>query len=448
MCPESASQETAVAAQTKRCPQCGAGLESEASSGYCPGCAVAWVRCTRCQTPVDRLWRFCPADKTPIATLPLSTAREWKLGAKEPGVVRFAYHQFWGAPLHYAGYLWLVALNGQVLRLSPRAKTPGIVEDGLSAEFGTRPAAVIEDDSAGRPVLAVVGPTWVGLMDPAVHQTDHAPMRSPELTGGARFVSLSDGCPGIAGHGGRLACLMRATNGSLHLVVWQRGEKSLRTIEARGVGFLKAAGPFVLNGMFAFYTESEFFWLDGTELRRVGLADFSRGFRPVTDLAEPTPLPIAWGRLPYVPFPKVTYVPGWFREEPCMATLSLDNGQPGLGHSPMGPDEQYRPGPQASLIVTGERRFEFLRRGIRHDVLRSAVADLCAGPAVAHENLQAALFSTRGGLELRLYPGDLARVRLPVAGVFIPLDLYWFPGFLTLTALVDRVVEAWSWPLT
>jgi hypothetical protein len=113
----------------------------------------------------------------------------------------------------------------------------------------------------------------------------------------------------------------------------------------------------------------------------------------------------------------------------------------------MQPHEQYRPGPEASLIITGESRFEFLRRGIRQDVLPAKVADVYAGPALVEKNLQAALFNPHGGLELRLYPGDHVRARLSSPNDFIPLDLFWFPGFVTLTAVVAGVVEAWSWPL-
>jgi hypothetical protein len=359
--------------------------------------------------------------------------------SREPARTRLGDELFWLAPLAHAGYLWILSVGGNLRRFSPGANRLTLVQN-LGVDYGRHPVGFVREQDGGRWLLAVVGVRRLALLDPAAHVAEaDEPRYGPPLPDGEAFVRLDDGFPSVTVYQGAVACLKR-TGSTRSLVLWKRGEE----YRAWPVADAPLCGPFIAGRRLLICSREALWLLDGD---RMAPHPLPADFRPVVDPGEDAPFLLPWGSAPYVPTGDGAYLPGQRKGEPGFAYLEFSGREPKFTFVAVGPDICYRVDSRRRLVLTSRGNLQQVERSVTCPAVPDPDSQIAPLPAIAESAMQAAFCRPSGlaSLQLRLYPDGSERVDLdPQAQV---LDLFLFPYHLTMTAMLKRRLEIFTWPL-
>jgi len=459
MPPESGSKRSSSASQTVVvCPNelCHSELPAGRGRGYCAECGEAWTRCSKCGRAISTLWQFCPTDGIPAEAWSSSLyGASPKFADPEPRTIEIG-EESWTAPVSYGGYLWTISTEGNVFRLSPANEVPVLVEN-LGKEFGRHPFTILRKKEGGRPLLVAVGTRRVALMDPAIHKPEDEPLCSRSLPREENFVLLDDSYSSVAVSNQQVAYLKRKREtqsdptpeserkpGDLFLAVGTRRANNVELEDEFAVSSEKACGPFVLGQRICLYTDDQFLFLDGQRLQSYPLP---RDFHPVIDPEGESPFDVWWGHPPYVVFPSGAYIPGELNGVACFQFVELIGSRPKFSDPKIPEGGAYRPTSDEGLVIASRGSLKHLWRTRLSDALQpERDTQIMAGPALLTDDFEVALCQGAAkGRQLRLYPGG--RERADIDDEVTPIDLFLFPGYLTLTSRLENHLEVISWPL-
>jgi len=420
-----------------------------------------------CNKPHSTLIKYCPVkggaiDRPPVPSVQLRVADTF------PRIVTLN-KPLWNAPREHAGYLWVLSTRGDFFRISPASDQIRTVENSTT-EFGKCPFDVVADRSE-RTLLVAVGTRRFAALDPALHVPEKSMVVSPSLPGkrGApvdrsgrpyrddAFVRLDAGAPAIAHAGRRFAALRRHQRGGDSIMTWARGadwHQDSAATEREGQGTLKEhrlperamGGPFVLSGRFCAYSSTRVYWIDDSS-GEVEHMNLPAGFTPANPVAPRHPVMVPWGRPAFVVSDAGVYLPGELNGHAAFAFLEWDVSGPQCSVAEqVNEGDSYRKSTNGHLLLIGQRGLRRLERTLVTPSAAHMNVSPLAGPAVISNGSVAACFadSATAGAEVRVYP-EGTRLAVPTGGTL--LDLFVFPGYLTLTALVGDALEVRSWRL-
>ena len=398
-----------------------------------------------------------------IPTVSYSSLGTPRLAHREPVYSQIPQESFWLAPIAFGGYLWALSEAGNLYRISPATGHCKPIED-MKGEYGRYPFGFVREEDNGRDLLAIVGTRRLALLDPAVHKLEDDFVHPEERRGlprAANFVAVDDCFSAVAGLKGEFASLIRTREGprvdartpreefkrgTLGLGLWRRGE-SVRYLLAKELESAKGSGPLILGNRFAFYTDEELFWLEGSELKR---QSFPRRFLATTHSTDSL-LQLPRGRAPFIKLSQGAYIPGEMDGSPAMVFAEFHGNGPAFSIKRLdnGCRCTYTLGDNDNLMVISTGKMLQLSHATLSTVGAVQDEQLIPEPAVTTGEVYAAVCRTSvGGREVRLYPW--AHQRIHLEDRMLLLDLFFFPGHLVMSYLNMQkadCLEVVAWPL-